>query len=62
MSSSSLIEDRQPTHHCVEEKSLKVVMETGVSHTTVVVEEKDILHIKLVILCMRVCVCVCVCV
>ena len=38
------------TYHCVEEKGLEVVMETGVDHPTIVVEKKNILDIKLVIL------------
>ena len=38
------------TYDCVEEKSLEVVMETRVHHTTIVVEKEYIPHIKLAIL------------
>ena len=38
------------THNCIKEEGFQVVMETGVDHTTIVVEQKHILHIKLVIL------------
>ena len=38
------------TYNCIKEESFKVVMETGVDHTTIVVEQKHILYIKLVIL------------
>ena len=42
--------DFSSTYHCVEEEGLEVVMETGVYHTTIIVEQKYIFNIKLVVL------------
>ena len=38
------------TYHCEEEQSLEVVVQACVGHPTVVVEEKNILDIKLAML------------